>query len=465
MPLALDDLAGLNRTVVHDLPIVDGRDTAARLLAQANAARPLSLAGMRHSQGGHTMVEDGRLLQTVMLNQTIAVDAAARTVTVDAGVTWSELHRVLVLHGLCPKVHQSSPHFTVGGSVSVNCHGRDPHAGPLSTTLRSLRVLCGDGQERRTAPGEDLFRAVVGGYGSCGLVLQAELEVMADQVLAQRAELGGLAALQTRLLELADEPTGAGATQMFYAWLNCESHGGLAPFWDQALLVSYAETAAHAPRLLTEGNWGESEMLRAAWSAARLRPQARTRVWQELCNEFMAIPGRTPKPPQYRLNWMRAAVDFTGHHDASSSDILLEYFLPLDADLEPRLRELGVRLSAVLNILSTTVRLVRQDLSPAPYLSYCADGPMVCVAIDLAAAVGPDAQNRPAPTPLTRDCVNAATAWVLEQGGSYYLPYYGFATDHLFRQAYTGHQQQRDAIRRYNPDRRYWNSFLDQYLR
>ncbi|MGC3984757.1 MAG: FAD-binding oxidoreductase [Pseudorhodoferax sp.] len=464
MPLALDDLAGLNRTEVHDLPIVDGRDTAARLLAHAE--RPLSLAGMRHSQGGHTMVEHGRLLQTVMLNQTIAVDAAAGIVAVDAGVTWSELHRVLVKHGLCPKVHQSSPHFTVGGSVSVNCHGRDPQAGPLSTTLRSLRVLCGDGQERRTVPGEDLFRAVVGGYGSCGLVLQAELEVMADQVLEQKAQLGGLPALQTCLLKLADEPPGAGgATQMFYAWLNCENHGGLAPFWEQALLVSYVETATQASRLLTEGSWGESEMLRAAWSAARLRPQARTRVWQELRNEFIPTPPRRPKPPQYRLNWMRAAVDFTGHHDANSSDILLEYFLPLDADFESRLRELGARLSPVLNILSTTVRLVRQDPSPAPYLSYCADRPMVCVAIDVAVATGPDAQGRPVPTPATRDCVNAATAYVLDQGGSYYLPYYGFATEALFRQAYAGHQQQRDAIRTYNPDRRYWNNFLEQYLR
>lgn len=456
MSITLEDLTGLNRTEVHDLPMVDSQGTAERLLA--DRSRPLALAGMRHSQGGHAMLAGGSVLQTAMLNETIEVHRDG-TVTVDAGVTWTELHRVLAPEGLCPKVHQSSPHFTVGGSISVNCHGRDPHAGPISTTLRSLTVLCGDGTVRTTVPGEDLFRAVVGGYGSCGMILQATLDLMENQVLKQTAEkLGGaapLAMLNTKLLKLADEPANEQRTQLSYAWLNCEQRS----FWGDVLMVSYTPTKDAASKLLKEEAWGQTEVLRAAWAAARASSVDRRYVWDLLCKDFLES-----KAPEYRMNWMRAAVNFTGHHDARHSDLLLEYFLPLDNALPVYLGELASLLRKRLNILSTTVRLVRQDTA-APYLDYCAKGPMVCVALDATVTVDPAAKGGPAPLPSVRAAVNAATKRVLEMGGRYYLPYHGFAGTDLFQRAYAPLlAEQRAAIQKYNPDRRYWNSFLAKYL-
>jgi|GEM_PF-1776671 len=462
MPIALEDLVGLNRTLVHDLPVVDGEATAARLLANAGGRR-LSLAGMHHSQGGHTAIEDGRVLLTEAMNERIEVDPVARTVTVDAGVTWSEIHRVLMPHRLCPRVHQSSAHFTVGGSISVNCHGRDPHAGPVSTTVRSLTVLCGDGIVRQASPvvEPDLFRAVVGGYGSCGLILSAELGVIPDQSLRQIGERRTLAALADTLCDLADDKIPASEVALFYGWLHCVPG---AAFYDEALMVKYVPAdPAGAAMTLEDQPWGLSEMMRAAWSAARTHSGMRARVWQELLNEFIRNP-----VCKYRINWMRAAVDFSSHRDERRSDILLEYFLPADQDLASRVRHLGQLFAGRgANVLSTTLRLVRPDTA-RPFLAYCAGRPMVCMAIDVDIATVRDAAGRRMPDEAARTWVREATAYVLDEGGTYYLPYFGFAGLDVFRRAYSRHgadwQAQQEAIQTYNPHKRFWSAFLDQYL-
>ncbi len=471
MAIEIEDLVGLNRTSVLDLPIVDGHDTARHLLASAGG-RQLALAGMHHSQGGHTVVHEGRVLLTEAMNHRIALDVATRTVTVDAGVTWAELHRVLFAAQpkLCPSVHQSSPHFTVGGSISVNCHGRDPRAGPVSTTVRSLRVLCGNGQELQASADEnpDLFRAVIGGYGACGLILQATLQVGQDQWLQQSAERMGLPYLAQRLRGLAAAPD----AHLFYAWLECttlpKAGSGLANanpvFFDHALCVQYTPSAPSGPDALEEQGWGISEMMRAAWAAARVDQGMRTRIWQELNEEF--LPDHNP--PKRRINWMRASVDFASQRTATRCDILVEFFLPVDEQIEWRIRELGsLAAQHRMNVLSATVRLIQPD-TVNPFLSYCAGRPMVSVAMDVDIATSPDADGHRAPDGRARAWAVASMRYVLEQDGSYYLPYFRFADRDLFRATYSRHgaswQQQQDAIRKYNPDKRFWNSFLADYL-
>jgi decaprenylphospho-beta-D-ribofuranose 2-oxidase len=482
MAIEIEDLVGLNRTPVRDMPIVDSHATAQALWKQADGAR-LSVAGMHHSQGGHTVFAQGRVLLTETMNERITLDTTARTVTVDAGVTWAELHRVL-FHAnpkLCPRVHQSSPHFTVGGSISVNCHGRDPHAGPVATTVRSLSVLCGDGTVRTASRTEnlDLFRAVVGGYGACGLILTATLDVVADQWLEQVSEPLGLEALSKKLLQLAAGGADAENVKLFYAWLRCPPPAPASvpdadvedeTFFFHALGVEYRPASASGPDLLEDHGWGISEMMRAAWSAARVDTGMRARIWQELMNEFTTHTAARPWPCKRRINWMRASVDFSSQRDALRSDILMEFFLPLDGDLEHRIRQLGALAARRrVNVLSATVRLVQPDSSTqGPYLSYCAGRPMVCVAMDVDIATGPDAKGVRVPDQRATHWANASIRYVLDQGGSYYLPYFGFADRAPFREAYGRHgaswQLQQEAIRKYNPEKRFWNSFLDKYL-
>lgn len=88
---------------------------------------------------------------------------------------------------------------------------------------------------------------------------------------------------------------------------------------------------------------------------------------------------------------------------------------------------------------------------------------MVCIAMDAAVGVQATAEG-PAPDATARRWALESTAHALACGGTYYLPYFRFADRALFRKAYPGWQEQQGAIANYNPARRFWNSFLDQYL-
>lgn len=469
MTVDVEDLAGLNRTRVRDLPIADSHETAEALLANA-AGRQLSVAGLHHSQGGQTLLHDGRVLLTETMNRHIEVDPAHLTVEVDAGATWSQVHHALFRHGLCPVVHQSSAHFSVGGSISVNCHGRDPHTGPISTTVLSLTVLCGDGTVRQASAGEntDLFRAVVGGYGSCGLILRAKLRVMRDAWLKGQGRALRLGPLCDQLRSMAAAQADPAQASLFYAWLCCvPTLGGPAGpyFYDSVLAVDCTRSAAAAgPDVLVEQSWGISEMMRAAWAAARSDHGMRVRIWQELETAFIPQAKEPPGGVQRRINWMRSSVDFSSQRDDRSSDILVEYFLPVDGRLEDSIQALGQLALKFVNPLSTTVRLVRAEPEhTAPYLSYCAGRPMVCVAID--AAIGVQlTQNGRMPDDQARQWAQQSTELVLARGGSYYLPYFRFAGREVFRKAYPHWAAQQAAILKYNKDKRLWNSFLADYL-
>lgn len=469
MAIEIEDLVGLNRTAVHDMPIVDGEAMAQRLLQAATPERPLSLAGMRHSQGGHTMADKGRMLLTANLNTQIAVAPDRKTVEVDAGATWSALHRELAPLALAPAVHQSSPHFTIGGSISVNCHGRDPRCGPVSTTVHSLEVLCGDGQKRTASPAKhpDLFRAVIGGYGSCGLILQATLDVVPNLPLLQEGLAVGLTGLAQNLCDLAQGRGPLQDAHMCFGWLNCvtgDTAGTADRFYDNALEVRYVpNTTAVLQAPLQEDDWGESEMLRAGWAAARSDVPMRVRAWQELGIEVGSHEW-AGKKVKSRMNWMRASVDFAGQRNGSRCDVLLEYFLPArdGPTLEGQIRHLGRMFEDKVNILSTTLRLVRADTA-RPYLAYCADAPMVCMAIDVEIDTILDAGGRE-PDARARTWVDEATRYVLNQGGTYYLPYFGFVDKPTFRKTYTGWQDQAAAIARYNPEKKFWNKFLARYF-
>jgi decaprenylphospho-beta-D-ribofuranose 2-oxidase len=48
----------------------------------------VSISGSRHSQGGHTYTAGGLVLNMRGFNRVLAVDTAARTVTVESGATW-----------------------------------------------------------------------------------------------------------------------------------------------------------------------------------------------------------------------------------------------------------------------------------------------------------------------------------------------------------------------------------------
>jgi decaprenylphospho-beta-D-ribofuranose 2-oxidase len=481
MSIELEDLVGLNATKVARLIALSPTDSQVQVQRLLNGSEPLVVAGMRHTQGGHTALDGGHLLFT----ETMGLLGRRRIegpepgtnplVDVAAGVTWSELHAHLNALGLSPMVQQSSAHFTVGGSIAVNCHGRDPRWGPMVHSLESVEVLCGDGKTRVASRSyhQDLFRAVVGGHGACGLILRAQLRLVPNVALIASHDddelaLGEYVAGVLRPLLAAGS---ASASQLHHGWLNATASG----FWDSVWYNDYVQPPGRptvAGEVLRSEGWGESEILRAAWVAARRNPGIRDDVWRELKQ-------LSSRERESRTNLLRAPVGMTlSKGDAKGVDLLQEYFLPPDRVVE------GVRslkrhfqgLSPqVIHVLTGTLRVVRRD--DETHLSYCRGQDRVSLAVEMHVAVETPAGGVRQPSAAVQSALWQANEIVMALGGSFYLAYHRLANpvagkpaNQQFMQAYgaggLAHylQAQRDAIRKYDPSRRFWNHFLQAYL-
>lgn len=465
MPMQIADLVGLNETSVEDMPIVSCEADMAAIWSQSGSR--LSIAGMRGSQGGHTTLADGRMLLMETFSRPIEVDPAgfdpadphaplARqpTVTVSAGATWSEVHHALSRHGLAPLVHQSSPHFTVGGALSVNCHGRDPRQGPLSSTVEWIELWRNNEPAQRVFPGDALFKAAVGGYGSCGLILRAKLRVCPNLLLQQVGYLQRVDKYAKHLQRLAAPGPEEMKIHLHYGWLRCTS---LKSLFDDVLVVDYKDEGAvtgSVSEVLKCEEWGDTELMRAAWAAARKGYSSlRGDIWMKVAEALQT--GRDS-----RLNWMRAAISFTSHRGQDATDILQEYFVPVSRFGDMRARLKAIFTQHEVNVLSATVRLVRKE-DPAVNLSYCGNEAMACIAVDV--SIGIDGTPR-RPQAGVADWVEQAIGAALDLGGTYYLPYFRFASDQTFGRAYAGRAAQAAAIGEFNTPRRWSNSFVEQYF-
>lgn len=444
------DLIGLNATPVTAMPIVNEARTVLPYLRA-----PLSIAGSRHSQGGHTMLAGAPMLLTEPLDGIVALDTSAKTITVQAGATWNTLHHALHPHGLTTIVQQSSAHFTVGGSLSVNCHGRDPRQGPVSSTVHAIQVLLAHGETVNASRQEnaDLFAAVLGGYGGCGFVTQATLAVCDNLVLKRQAVLGMSIQAYTELLQA--RLAHGRWPDLHFAWLDFSAGTDL---FSSLLSVDYwpataTENTGVATQLHQDG-WVENEWLQVGWAAGRSNPELRQASWEVVQANLAQTRLET------RANALRQSVGFTAHMERSQTDILQEYFVPIAA-LPAFVQDLRLLLLAFkVNVLSSTLRIVQANNDTL--LTYCPLQTMVSIALDVHIEL--NTAQAAKPTQQTFIWVHQAIELALAAGGGYYLPYYGFASLDQFKRAYPNHQRQRAAMQQFNPQRRFDNQFLQQYL-
>ena len=159
------DIAGLDRTRVAGVACPSG--TGGVVAALATWRGPVCVAGGRFSMGGQTRAPDALQLDMARMDRLLELDADALRVRVQAGMRWRALQDLLDPHDLSVKVMQSYSNFSVGGSVSVNCHGRYVGNGAIAGTVRALQLVTAGGEvlelSRQQHP--ELFAAVLGGYG------------------------------------------------------------------------------------------------------------------------------------------------------------------------------------------------------------------------------------------------------------------------------------------------------------
>ncbi len=181
-PVVVNDASGQNPTRVAEVIRVASLADVESAIARAKAgAKRVSVAGRRHSEGGQSASVGSLNLDMVGLCGVRLLDDR-RTLRVEAGATWENAQGTLAPFGLAVQVMQASNVFTVGGSLSVNCHGRTPGRAPLISTVRQIRLLTADGSVTTCSRdiNSDLFRHAIGGYGLFGVILDADLDTSVD---------------------------------------------------------------------------------------------------------------------------------------------------------------------------------------------------------------------------------------------------------------------------------------------
>ncbi len=445
-----DDVSRLNRTPIAEVIPVAAETAAAerQLAALLQRARDeglkVSIAGARHSMGGHTIYPGGLVIDMLPFCG-MDYDAEHELLHVQAGARWKDIIPYLDRFQRSVGVMQSDNDFSVGGSLSVNCHGWQFGRPPIGSTVESLRLMQADGSIIRCSRTEnaELLSLVLGGYGLFGIILDAHLHVVPneryrlEQFIVPVDE--ALATFEKRVRQQPD-------AVMVYARM------GIVPndFLEEVILnVFYLDPARDGKipelsepglvairRSLFRGSVGSDYGKELRWAAeARLQPHLSQRHYS-------------------RNQLLNETADLYLNRSAETTDILHEYFIPL-----PNVESFVVDLRSLVpkhkcDLLNITVRGIETDGDA--FLRY-ADQPVI--AFVMLFNQPRTEEGNTCMEALTHDLIEAA----LSHGGRYYLPYRLHATPAQFRRAYPQADEFFALKLKYDPEELFQNQFYVKY--
>ena len=389
----------------------------------------------------------------------VAVRNGVPVVRVGAGTTWHELLTALDREGFSVAVMQSNDDFTIGGSISVNCHGWQPNSPPIVSTVEAFKILLADGSvrecQRQRAEDRELFAAVCGGYGLLGIILEADLRVVPNAFYRAEefpARSENFAERFDKLVAQSSEPSGLAYGRISIApgpWFLRDARiirfVAANPNATQGEIANTLDPKRHlAPR-----PW-EINLARAAFRASVGSDFGKLGRWT-----IERVHGQTHRVVS-RNGILRTPSEWFANRDPNFTEILHEYFVP-----PPRLAEFLDRVRPILrkrdgiDLLNVTLRPVKRD--DDTMLAYARQDEIGLVML-----------FRYAATPESDAAMRAMTQRLIDEAlaceGSYYLPYRPHATVEQFRRAYPRCDEFHELKQKYDPTKLFENSFYRDYI-
>ncbi|MCY9698275.1 FAD-binding oxidoreductase [Paenibacillus alginolyticus] len=407
----------------------------------------ISIAGQRHSQGGHTYYKDGIVVDMKPYNKVLDFNPAAKTIRVQAGATWKDVQDYLNPYALSVKTMQSQNIFTVGGSISINAHGRDIRNGSLIESVQSFRLLMAKGQIKHVSRTEnaELFPLALGGYGLFGIIMDVTLKLTDDELYR----------MNTTAMKVADYSSYF--VQNVLA--NPDIHMHLARISvtpEQPLTEMYAinytldKTAPltdHNKLKTSESGVIPSKLL---FNLNRSFDWAKNTFWDLQKRYFDTQQGKLIS----RNNAMRSESAFMEYHNAGNNDLLQEYFIPID-QFAPFMDGMRTVLQQHnLNLLNITVRYVNKDQEAV--LSYAKEDMFALVCLfNVPLSVQEQIKFKQG--------IQQVLDKVIQHRGTYYLPYVTYPTLAQFHAAYPRYGEFFSQKDKYDPQHLFMNYFYEEY--
>lgn len=443
----------VERNVVNDVTQINPIDVAQIVYPHSvqdvqqvlqNTHAPIAIGGGHYSMGGQTACEGCISLDMRQMNHILELDVPHQRIRVEAGTRWRQIQEAIDPHNLSVRIMQTYANFTVGGALSVNCHGRYIGEGPVIRSVESIKLVLADGSLVTASPTEnsDLFYGAIGGYGGIGVIVEATLR-LADNTHIERS---------TDLMPV--EEYGQYFREHVRNNRAAVFHNGdiYPPNFTSVRAVTWATTdhpLTEPERLMhTERpGWFGRSMLYLVTETA-IGPYIRSGVYDTWLYRDTPVVTRNHE----------ASYDVIELEPASRKDstyVLQEFFIPVSRfdEYVPKMRH--VLQSHHVQTLNVSIRHAHPD--PGSLMAWAREESFSFV---LYYKQGTTPQARAEVGVWTRELVDAA----LSVGGTYYLPYQPHPTLAQFRRAYPRFDEFVALKRRVDPQYRFRNTLWDTYL-
>jgi FAD/FMN-containing dehydrogenase len=437
----VNDVTGLNPIRVAQTVEPRSVGEISRLVREHHG--PICIGGARHSQGGQIATDGCLFLDMRAMNRVLAFDPQARRITVEAGITWRGIQETIDPHDLSLKVMQTYSNFTVGGSLSVNAHGRYVGQGALASSVASFDMVLADVSviTANRLQNCDVFDGAIGGYGGLGVIVAVTLDLVPDTPIVRVVKPMPLAGYRNYFVSRVRS-----APQVVFH--NADLYP---PDYNEVTAVTWFATDSKvtvAERLAPLHPATSEDRFLLGWlSDGPFGKQIREYLYDPAQYAVHRVEWRN-----YEASYDTATLE-RGPRDRRTS-VLQEYFVPVvhfDSFVAHMAKILRAAHANVLNVS------IRHALPDRETLLAWAPEEMFSFAIYF--EQGTQARDRAAVYRWTNALIDAALA----EGGTYYLPYQLVATREQFLRAYPAAPRFFAIKARLDPACKFRNRLWDRY--
>lgn len=460
--LVVNDLhSQLNPTRVHAIEKASGMEMVANVIRQAKAdGRAVAMAGGRHAMGGQQFAEDAVLLDTRALNQIVAFDREAGTVTVDGGVQWPQLIEYLNAQQADPAggpmwgIYQKqtgADRLSLGGALSCNAHGRGLNLKPIIQQVRWFDLIDAGGNLLRCSrtQNQELFSLAIGGYGLFGVIARLQLQLRPRVKVRRVVELGETAGIIERFEQRIRDG-------YLYGDYQFTTDAGRDSFLRRGIFSTYQPVPAETPLTANPTRFNPEDWARLTFYAHKYK----RRAFEVYSSRYLATSGQiywadSQLSAAYVDNY-HADVDRALGSRVKATEMITEIYvqrpqLPAFMDAaRVALRDRGT------NIVYGTVRMIEKD--DESFLPWAKER-YACIIFNL------HVEHTPAKIEAAADALRALIDLGIAHGGSYYLTYHRWARKDQVERCYPRMAAFLAKKREYDPEERFQSTWYRDYRR
>ncbi|USQ15375.1 FAD-binding oxidoreductase (plasmid) [Legionella lytica] len=437
----VNDITLLNPIVVKEILTPKSVDEISQLIK--NHPGPISIGGGRFSQGGQIATDNTLFIDMRDLDHILAIDKERRLITVEAGITWRKIQETIDKYNLSLQIMQSFSSFTVGGSLSVNAHGRYVNEGAIIKSVKSIKIVLANGQIVNASRDEnsELFFGAIGGYAGLGVIVEATLTLSTNTPVKRIARKMKVADYKAYFLQNIRHSHSA----IFH---NADLYPPNFQYINAVTWEKTKEPVTIKERLAPISRPSAYQEFLLNWvSDTKSGKYFRQHIYNRYENLGSIIEWRN-----YEASYDVLSIEPTSR--TKSTYVLQEYFIPINNFDSFAKKMISILKQDQVNVLNISIRHALPDNES--YLSWSRTEVFSFVIYYKQGVTEPDKMQV---KKWTSSLIDAA----LDEKGSYYLPYQIIASNTQFLKAYSHAPDFFRLKSKFDPDYKFRNKLFDQY--